>query len=132
MEDVSKIFILDNVKSVRSRLQSLLNTKEFNIIEASNSSEFFNIFLQNRCDGNLIIIDIELRNEDGFEVIRKIRDKNKNIPIIILTANNNREIFIKGVFEGATDYILKPFEDLLIKEKIDKILSSYNNNKRSR
>ena len=129
MDDISKIFILDNVKSVRARLQLLLSTIEVNVIEASNSFEFFNIFLQNRCDGNLIIIDIELRNEDGFEVIRKIRDKNKNIPIIILTANNNREIFIKGVFEGATDYILKPFDDIIIKDKILKILHSYNNEK---
>ena len=129
MKEISEIFILDNVKSVRFRLQLLLNTKYLNIFEASNSSELFNIFLENRCSGNLIIMDIELKDEDGFEVIRKIRDKNKNIPIIILTSANNRESFIKAIFAGATDYILKPFGDLQIKDKINKTLNLYNNQK---
>jgi len=129
MKEISKVYILDNVKSVRSRLQLLLSSKEINVMEASNSTEFFNSFLQNNFKGNLIIMDIDLWDEDGFKVIEKIRDKNKNIPIIILTANNQREIFIKGIFKGATDYILKPFEDSLIKNKIDKVLNSYNNEK---
>jgi len=129
MKEISKVYILDNVKSVRSRLQLLLSSKEINVMEASKSTEFFNSFLQNNFKGNLIIMDIDLWDEDGFKVIEKIRDKNKNIPIIILTANNQREIFIKGIFKGATDYILKPFEDSLIKNKIDKVLNSYNNEK---
>ncbi|MCB2294504.1 response regulator [Clostridium algoriphilum] len=128
MKELSKvfIFILDNIKSVRVRLQLLFKTDDINIIEASNSSEFFNAFSQNKYNGNLIIMDIKLKGEDGFQVIRKIRNKNPNIPIIILTANNNREILIKAIFEGATDYILKPFEDLRIKNKTNEILDSYN------
>lgn len=126
MNEIFKIFMLDNVKSVRSRVQLLLNTKDFNVIEASNSSEFLSIFSQNKYSGNLIILDVDLRDEDGFQVIKEIRSKNKNIPIIILTANNHREIFIRGIFEGATDYILKPFDDLIIKNKINKVLNSYN------
>lgn len=129
MKESSKIFILDNTKLVRSRLQLLLNEEDITVMESSNSSEFFDGFLQNNYNGNLIILDIELKYEDGFQVIREIRNKNKNIPIIILTSNVNREIFIKGIFEGATDYILKPFDDLLIKDKTDKILNSYNNEK---
>lgn len=58
-------------------------------------------------------MDIKLKGEDGFQVIRMTRNKNQNIPIIILTANNNREILIKAIFEVATDYILKPFEEFI-------------------
>lgn len=127
MGEISKVFILDNIKSVRSRLKLLLSTKNFNVLEASTSHEFFNIFSKNKYNGDLIIIDIELKDEDGFKVIREIRDKNKTIPIIILTANNHRETFIKGIFHGATDYVLKPFDDLLLKDKIYKVLASSNN-----
>ena len=77
MKEFSKVFILDNIKSIRSRLQILLNSKDLKVIESSNSIEFFNVFLENRCNGNLIIMDIELMAEDGFQVIRKIRNKNK-------------------------------------------------------
>ena len=125
MKEFSKVFILDNVKSVRSRLQIILNSKDLKVIESSNSIEFFNVFLENKCNGDLIIMDVELMAEDGFQVIRKIRNKNKTIPIIILTANNNREILIKTIFEGASDYILKPFNDLRIKNKVNEILFSY-------
>lgn len=126
MKEFSKVFILDNIKSTRLRLQLFFNLEDINVIEASNSNEFFNAFLHNKCDGNLIIMDIELKSEDGFQVIRKIRNKNKGIPIIILTANNNREVLVKAIFEGATDYILKPFNELRIKNKINEILSSSN------
>ena len=123
LNDTLKIYILDNIKSVRARIHLLLGTDELDVIEASNSSEFFNVFLENKCNGNLIIMDIELNSEDGFEIIREIRNKNKTIPIIILTANNNREILIKSILEGATDYILKPFKDLRIKDKVNEILN---------
>lgn len=128
LKDTPTLFILDNIKSVRARLHLLLDTDELDVIESASSSEFFNEFLQKKCIGNLIIMDIELSGEDGFQVIRKIRNKNKTIPIIILTANNNREILIKAIFEGATDYILKPFEDILIKDKVNGVLDLYNKN----
>jgi len=56
------------LKLVRSRLQLLLNTEDLKVIETSNSSEFFNAFSQNTCTSNLIIMDIELMAEDGFQV----------------------------------------------------------------
>jgi len=127
MKEHNKVFILDNIKSVRLRLQLFFNAEDINVIETSNSSEFFNVFLQNKCDGILIIMDIELKSEDSFEVIRKIRNKNKSIPIMILTANNKREVLVKAIFEGATDYILKPFDEFRIKDKINEILASSNN-----
>lgn len=53
MKQLSKvfIFILDNIKSVRVRLQILFKTDDINIIEASNSSEFFNAFSQKNIMG---------------------------------------------------------------------------------
>lgn len=122
----SNVFILDNIKLVRSRLKLLLNSENSNVIEASNSNEFFDAFFQNKCNGDLIIMDIELESEDGIQVIKKIRNTNKDIPIIILTANTNRVILVKAIFEGATDYISKPFDDLKVKNKVNEILGSYN------
>ena len=122
MEQFSIVYILENAQLVRTSLRLLLNSDNLTVIETANSNEFFDAFSQNKSDGNLIVMDIELDGEDGFKVIRKIRNKNKNIPIIILSANNNREIIVKGFIEGVTDYILKPFDDFLIKDKIDKII----------
>jgi CheY-like chemotaxis protein len=90
-----KIFVLDNVKSIRSRVKLLLNTKQYTVYEASNSTEFFNILAQNSYNANLIIIDIDLKDEDGFKVIKKLRGKNKVVPIMVMTANNHRSYFLE-------------------------------------
>jgi DNA-binding response OmpR family regulator len=127
MNETFKILILDNVKSIRSRVKMLLNTNQYTIYEASNSNEFFNIFAQNGHNANLIIMDIELKDEDGFEIIQKIREKNKVIPIMILTANNYKSTFLKGISEGISDYMLKPFEDQILINKIFKFLNISQN-----
>ena len=122
MKETLKVYLLDNVKSIRSRVKMLLNTNEYSVYEASNSNEFFNILLQNNYDGNLIIMDIDLKDEDGFELIRRLRERNKVIPIMILTANNHRDIFLKVIAYGVSVTMLKPFEDSRLTNKVTKLL----------
>lgn len=127
MSETLKVFILDNVKSIRSRVKLLLNTKQYTVYEASNSTEFFYVLAQNAYSADLIIMDIDLNDEDGFEIIKNLREKNKVVPIIIMTANNYRSTFIKGISEGISDYILKPFEDGMLHNKILKLLNASQN-----
>ena len=127
MSETLKIFILDNVKSIRSRVKSLLNTNQYTVYEASNSTEFFNVLAQNSYSGDLIIMDIDLKDEDGFKLIKRLREKNKVVPIMIVTANNHRDTFIKGVSEGISDYMLKPFEDQILNNKVLKLLNVSKN-----
>lgn len=127
MNENLKIFVLDNVKSIRSRVKLLLNTKKYTVYEASNSTEFFNILAQNSYNANLIIIDIDLKDEDGFKVIKRLRGKNNVVPIMVMTANNNRSYFLKGISEGISDYMLKPFEDEILNSKVLKLLNVSKN-----
>lgn len=127
MSETLKVYILDNVKSIRSRVKLLLNTSHYTVYEASNSSEFFYNLAQNGYNADLIIMDVDLKDEDGFEIIKNLREKNKVVPIIIMTANNYRNTFIKGISEGISDYILKPFEDGMLNNKILKLLKASQN-----
>jgi len=127
MNETLKIIILDNVKSIRARVKLLLKTNQYTVYEASNSTEFFNILVQNSYSADLIIVDIDLKDEDGFKLIKRLREKNKVVPIMIITANNHRNAFIKGISEGISDYILKPFEDQTLNNKILKLLNVSKN-----
>jgi len=127
MDEVLKIFILDNVKSIRSRVKLILDTNKYNVYEAESAKDLFNIWQQNSHSAKLIIMDIDLKGEDGFELIRKIREKDKAVPIMILTANNHKSTFINGIAEGISDYMLKPFEDLMLSNKILKLLNVSEN-----
>ena len=69
---------------------------------------------------DLCILDIMLPLADGFEIAEKLRKKDKDIPILFLSAKSLSEDKIKGLKLGADDYIIKPFsiEELLLKIKI--------------
>jgi len=71
-------------------------------------------------DHDICIIDVMLPEMDGYTLAEKIREKNKEIPIIFLTAKSLKEDRIKGLQIGADDYITKPFsiEELILKIEI--------------
>jgi DNA-binding response OmpR family regulator len=69
---------------------------------------------------NICILDVMLPKIDGFSIAQKIRETNKEIPIIFLTAKSDREDKLHGLKLGADDYITKPYsiEELILKIEI--------------
>ena len=59
---------------------------------------------------DILLVDWMLPKSSGIEVIREIRDKNINIPIIMLTAKSQTADKVSGLNTGADDYLTKPFE----------------------
>lgn len=74
------------------------------------------------CEFDLIILDINLPDKSGFELCNEIKE-NYNIPIIFLTANDMECDMIKGYELGALDYITKPFNINIFKQKIKAFLN---------
>jgi two-component system response regulator TctD len=58
----------------------------------------------------LVILDLSLPRLDGHEVLKRLRARDNNVPVLILTANNTVEGRILGLNEGADDYMAKPFD----------------------
>ena len=63
-----------------------------------------------REDFDLVILDVMLPKKDGITLIKELRRKNINIPVIMLTARDASEDKIHGLDSGADDYLVKPFE----------------------
>lgn len=59
---------------------------------------------------DLVLLDLGLPGKDGIEVLRRVRARGKNLPVIIMTARDAVEDKIKGLDAGADDYIVKPFD----------------------
>lgn len=74
---------------------------------------------------DLIILDVNLPDGNGFTLCEKIRKLNCDIPIIFLTARDLEKDIIKGFDLGADDYITKPFNVKILKKKIIAILKRY-------
>ncbi len=71
---------------------------------------------------DLVLLDVMMPKLDGFSVAAKIREDNKKVPIIFLTAKGMKEDMIKGFRSGADDYLTKPFDTDVLMHKIQAIL----------
>lgn len=102
-----KILLVDNENDIVEFLQYNLEKEGFEVIPAYDGIEALEKIKQKP---DLIILDIMMPKLDGFEVYKKIRENNrdKDIPIIFLTAKSGEIDEIKGLELGASDYIQKP------------------------
>ena len=59
---------------------------------------------------DLVILDVNLPGMDGFEVLRRLRQRKSRVPVLILTVRDNIEDLVAGLDAGADDYLTKPFQ----------------------
>lgn len=80
---------------------------------------------------DLILLDIEMPGMDGYEVCRKLKqdESTKNIPVIFVTAKSESEAEAKGFKIGGVDYITKPVNPSIVRERVKTHLALYNQNR---
>ncbi len=119
MSDLGEgIVILDEVSIMRRRIGNLLNGYNLRVYEAANDVELFNLLADENIEIRLVIMDLGYDINKGFDILAKIKNKKPYIPVFVVTAYNKRPDFIRAMAEGATDYILKPFDDTMLRDKI--------------
>lgn len=106
MNNKVSILIIDDEAPIRKLLEITLQSNNFQVIEAANAKE--GIIMAANHPPALIILDIGLPDENGHEVLKKLREWFTN-PIIILSVIKDEEDIIKALDNGANDYLAKPF-----------------------
>jgi DNA-binding response OmpR family regulator len=102
------ILLAEDDADLRSILSQYLEINVYSILQAENGQVGLGVFKQEHVD--VCIIDIVMPVMDGFELAKQIRKADPEIPVIFLTARNQKADRIKGLKLGADDYITKPFE----------------------
>lgn len=99
-------------------LQEYLTAKGYDTDLAKNGEEGIKMFIE-KGNYDMCICDVMMPKKDGFSLAKEIRMKDKEVPIIFLTAKSMKEDTIQGFKVGADDYITKPFsmEELLMRMK---------------
>lgn len=103
---VKKVLVVDDEKPIVDILKFNLTKAGYEVLCAYDGEEGLRCALDENVD--LILLDVMLPKMEGFEVLKKVREK-KNIPILMLTAREEEVDKILGLEWGADDYITKPF-----------------------
>lgn len=120
-----KILIIEDDDTIRNGLKFYLEQEKFNVIGADTAAGALTL-IENNLDLNIILLDINLPDKDGFDLFKDIK-KIKDFPIIFLTANDLEVSVVRGLDMGADDYITKPFKARELVSRIKNVLRRVNN-----
>ena len=102
---MKRILIVDDETSVRDLLRQTLE-RQYEVVEVATGRLALRAFYEQRPD--LVVLDIGLPELTGWEVLRRLREL-ADVPIIMLTGRDSDADVVRGLHEGADDYITKPF-----------------------
>ncbi|MEA2079164.1 MAG: response regulator transcription factor [Pseudomonadota bacterium] len=107
MQRKIRILIVEDEEAIRTGLMDVLVFHGYALDCAADGNEGLDKALSGSFD--LILLDIMLPGMDGFEICNRIRSRDRDQPIIMLTARSSDEDIIQGLSLGADDYVAKPF-----------------------
>lgn len=112
--------MLERVKFLTHRIKKILEGSRICVVETDNENTLLNSL--NDVTGNiaLVLLDLDLDQKYSMDILIETRKRLKTTPIIIMTSEGKKTLFIEAMLQGATDFIIKPFTDQLFAEKIQK------------
>jgi Response regulators consisting of a CheY-like receiver domain and a winged-helix DNA-binding domain len=111
--DIMRILMVEDNKELCDSIRYQLQHEGYAADTCYNGEDALYYAFQNSYD--IIILDRMLPNKDGLSILKAIRQKNMNVPVIMVTAMDQLQDRIEGLDSGADDYLVKPFaiEELL-------------------
>jgi DNA-binding response OmpR family regulator len=112
-----KILLLEDDKTLNESIKEYLELESFYVDSAYSAEEAYDLTFENSYD--LYIFDINLPDENGFEILKNLKNANDNTPAIYISALTDTQNISKAFGIGADDYIKKPFdpEELVVRIK---------------
>lgn len=116
MTDQSRIILVEDDITLRSVLVEVFRLQGYEVDEAEGVDEFFSLWKKHSYD--LILLDLNLVDEDGLVLLRKLRLQS-DVPLFVVSGRTDRETRLAALEMGADDYIVKPFDtqELLVRSK---------------
>ena len=102
-----KILLVEDEATLAIIIRDTLNSQGFQVITAENGERGLQLFFHERPD--VVVADVMMPNMDGFEMVKRIRNKDVTTHILFLTALSETEDVVRGFEAGANDYLRKPF-----------------------
>jgi PAS domain S-box-containing protein len=118
----ARVLIVEDERTDRELLEVMLGAEGFVLLAATSGEEALAMTLQERPD--IILLDIMMPGMDGFQVVSKLKSNldTTNIPVIIVTALDDRSARLQGLNAGAEDFLTKPVDRVELKVRVRNLL----------
>lgn len=126
----NRILVADDNKLNQDLLSAILGN-DYDYLYANNGIEVISALEKNEAI-DIILLDINMPQMDGFEVLQALNEKQyiKEIPVVVISTEND-VAFVRRAYElGATDYISRPFNAIVIQHRVKNTLMIYSNQKK--
>ena len=107
MAQKARLLVVEDEAAIRSGMVDVFVYHGYEVETAANGDDGLRLALSGKFD--LVLLDVMLPGVDGFEICNRIRQQDRQQPVIMLTAKSNDEDIVQGLTLGADDYVAKPF-----------------------
>jgi DNA-binding response OmpR family regulator len=104
----ARVLVVEDDKDISLGIRTVLGRNGFDVMSSADGKDGLRVFHDSRPD--LVVLDIGLPTLDGWAVLERIRDLS-DVPVLILTAHGNESDKVRGLHNGADDYLTKPFSN---------------------
>ena len=107
MSDRTPLLVVDDEPPIRRLLRTSLGAEGFEVIEADSAEKALTAIEARKPE--IVILDLGLPDQDGLDVIRRIRRSGSKLPIVVLSSRGDERGKVEALELGADDYVTKPF-----------------------
>jgi two-component system chemotaxis response regulator CheY len=115
-----RILVVDDSEFMRKVLRNILEAGGHKVIEAKSADEALERFVREGAD--VITMDIVMPNQDGIEAVKRLKEFNMKVKIIMISALGHQKTVMKSLEAGAVDFIIKPFTADDVLESVNAVL----------
>jgi len=102
-----RVLVVEDEEKVGLALKEGLERESYEVVLARTGEEGF--YLLNTGSFDLVVLDVMLPGRDGLEILSTLRERDRRLPVLVLTARDAVEDRVRGLDAGADDYVVKPF-----------------------
>jgi DNA-binding NtrC family response regulator len=105
---MANILVIDDEKSIRNTLSEILAAEDHEVISAEDGPTGLELYGEHKLD--VVLCDIKMQEMDGMEVLEKMLEQPKDVPVIMISGHGDIEIAVEAIKRGAFDFLEKPLD----------------------
>ena len=117
---MSRIAVVDDDRNILTSVAMTLEAEGFEVETYNDGQSALDAFMQRMPD--MAVLDVKMPRMDGMDLLQRLRQKTKTMPVIFLTSKDDEIDEVLGLRMGADDYVTKPFSQRLLVERIRALL----------